>query len=156
MLKVTRNCFQNQVLLEKRKISQWFAVFLKRILHIARSSSVKCADVASFHLVKWDSGTFFFKSLMRQNCKCKVKRKVEFNTLLSSLTSFHCKKLYLSPYIASVHHWILSKENFIIKKDWNRGCGEISRKPFKKYLLFIVNFIFLSFWRCHIKNSRLK
>lgn len=61
MLEVTRNCFQNQVLLEKRKISQWFAVFLKRILHIAGSNSVKCADVASFHLVKWESGTLFFQ-----------------------------------------------------------------------------------------------
>lgn len=48
---------------------------------------------------------FSFKSLTRQSCKCRVTRKVEFDTLLGSFTS-HGKRLYLSLEIALTHRWI--------------------------------------------------
>lgn len=61
-------------------------------------NAVKYDHVASFHLAqKGVVEHFYFRPLTRQSCKCKVTRKAEYDTLFGSLTSFHCKRLYLSP-----------------------------------------------------------
>lgn len=88
----------------EKKISQWFALYLKRIWHVFGLSAVKYDHVASFHQAsKGLAGLIFFlpKSLTRQSCKCKVTRKVGFDRLLSSFTSSQGKILFVtwnSPY----------------------------------------------------------
>lgn len=96
---------------KKKKISQWFAVYLKRIWHVFSLNAVKYDHVASFHQAsKGLAGLIFFllKSLTRQSCKCKVTRKVEFDTLLGSFTSSHGKILFVT--WNSTYTWMRLKQ----------------------------------------------